>query len=61
MKRRWGVYSLHIKSNCYTQFTKLGETESELGQTDFVHNVTIKHFSGTNMQLGRTDMVRVRA
>ena len=33
----------------------------KLGQTDLVHNVTVRHFGGTDMQLGRTDMVRVRA
>ena len=55
MKRRWrGIYSLHTKSNRYTQFTKLG-------RTDLVNLVTIRIFGGTDMQLGRTDMVRVKA
>ena len=55
MKRRWrGIYSLHTKSNRYTQFTKLG-------RTDLVNLVTVRIFGGTDMQLGRTDMLRVRA
>ena len=55
MKRRWrGIYSLHTKSNYYTQFTKLGGTE-------LANLVTVRIFGGTEMQLGRTDMVRVRA
>ena len=30
MKNGWrGIYSLHTKSNCYTQITKLGGTDSE--------------------------------
>ena len=33
----------------------------KLGQTDLVQNVNVRIFGGTNMQLGRTDMVRVRA
>ena len=33
----------------------------KLGQTDSVNLVTVRIFSGTDMQLGRTDMVRVRA
>ena len=54
MKRRWrGIYSLHTKSNCYTQITKLSGTDS-------ANLVTVRIFSGTGMQLGRTDMVRVR-
>ena len=60
MKRRWrGIYSLHTKSNRYTQFTNLGGTES----TNSVRPnlVTVRIFGGTEMQLGRTDMVRVRA
>ncbi len=55
MKRRWrGIYSLHTKSNHYTQFTKLSETES-------VNLVTVSDFGGTDMHISRTDMVRVRA
>ena len=55
MKRRWrGIYSLHTKSNRYTQFTKLGPT-------DLVNLVTVMIFGGTEMQLGKTDLVRVRA
>ena len=55
MKSGWrGIYSLHTKSNRYTQFTKLGRTE-------LVNLVTVSDFGGTDMQLGRTDMVRVRA
>ena len=34
---------------------------SKLGQTDLVNLVTIRVFGGTDVQLGRTDMVRVRA
>ena len=33
----------------------------KLGQTDSANLVTVMIFSGTEMQLGRTDMVRVRA
>ena len=33
----------------------------KLGQTDSANLVTIRIFGGTKMQLGRTDMVRVRA
>ena len=59
MKRRWrGIYSLHTKSNRYTQFTNLGGTEST---NSVKSNVTVRVFGGTDMQLGRTDMVRVRA
>ena len=55
MKSGWrGIYSLHTKSNNYTQLTKLG-------QTDLANLVTVRIFGGTDMQLGRTDMVRVRA
>ena len=43
MKRRWrGIYSLHTKSNRYTQFTKLGKT-------DLVQNVNVRLFGGTDM------------
>ncbi len=31
-----------------------------LGRTDSAKLVTIRVFSGTDMQLGRTDMIRVR-
>ena len=31
------------------------------GQTDSVNLVTVSDFGGTDMQLGRTDVVRVRA
>ena len=34
---------------------------NKLGQTDLVNLVTVRIFGGTEMQLGRTDMVRVRA
>ena len=63
MKRRWrGIYSLHTKSNRYTQFTNLGGTESiNSVKTDLVNLVTIRIFGGTDMQLGETDSVRVRA
>ena len=33
----------------------------KLGQTDLAKLVTIRVFSGTDKQLGRTDMIRVRA
>ena len=58
MKSGWrGIYSLHTKTNRYTQFTKLG-------QIDSVHNVTVRLFGGTDMstrwdrivKLGRTDL-----
>ena len=34
---------------------------NKLGQTDLVNLVTVSDFGGTEMHLGRTDMVRVRA
>ena len=63
MKRWWrGIYSLHTKSNDYTQSTKLGGTESlNSVRPILANNVTVRVFGGTDMQLGRTDMVRVRA
>ena len=33
----------------------------KLGRTDSAKLVTVRVFGGTYMQLGRTDMVRVRA
>ena len=61
MKRRWrGIYSLHTKSNRYTQFTNLDGTEST-NSVRPINNVTVRIFNGTDRQLGRTDMVRVRA
>ena len=33
----------------------------KLGRTDSANLVTVRIFGGTEMQLGRTDMVRVRA
>ena len=33
----------------------------KLGRTDSANLVTVWIFDGTDMQLGRTDMVRVRA
>ena len=33
----------------------------KLGQTDLANLVTVRISGGTEMQLGRTDMVRVRA
>ena len=33
----------------------------KLGWTDLANHVTVRIFGGTDMQLGRTDMVRVRA
>ena len=33
----------------------------ELGRTNLANLVTVRIFGGTEMQLGRTDMVRVRA
>ena len=33
----------------------------KLGRTDLVQNVNVRVFGGTDMRLGRTDMVRVRA
>ena len=62
MKSGWrGIYSLHTKSNRYTQITNLGGIESLIGRTDLANNVTVRIFSGTDMQLGGTDVVRVRA
>ena len=62
MKSGWrGIYSLHTKSNRYTQLTKLGDRIEKLGRTDSANLVTLRIFGGTDMQLGRTDMVRVRA
>ena len=34
---------------------------NRLDRTDLVNLVTVRIFGGTDMQLGRTDMVRVRA
>ena len=56
-----GIYSLHQESNCYNLLTQLGDTQTNLGETDLVNLVTVRIFGGTEMQLGRTDMVRVRA
>ena len=63
MKRRWrGIYSLHTKTNRYTQFTNLGETELRNSVGPILeYLVTVRIFGGTEMQRGRTDMVRVRA
>ena len=33
----------------------------KLGLTDLAKLVTVRVFGGTDMQLGRTDMIRVRA
>ena len=33
----------------------------KLGQTDLANLVTVRNFGGTDMQLGRTDSVRVWA
>ena len=33
----------------------------KLGRTDSAKLVTVRVFDGTDMQLGRTDMIRVRA
>ena len=33
----------------------------KLGRTDSANLMTVRIFGGTNMELGRTDMVRVRA
>ena len=33
----------------------------KLGRSNLVQNVNVRVFGGTDMQLGRTDMVRVRA
>ena len=33
----------------------------KLGVTDLAKLVTVRVFGGTDMQLGRTDMIRVRA
>ena len=33
----------------------------KLGRTDSTKLVTVRFFGGTDMQLGRTDVVRVRA
>ena len=33
----------------------------KLGRTDLANLVTVRIFGGIEMQLGRTDMVRVRA
>ena len=64
MKRRWrGIYSLHTKSNCYTQSAKLGGTESlnSIRPIQQIIYVTVRVFGGTKVQLGETDLVRVRA
>ena len=62
MRRRWrGIYSLHTKSNRYTVFQSRWDRINKLGLTEVVNLVTVRSFGGTDMQLGRTDMVRVRA
>ena len=62
MRRRWrGIYSLHTKSNRYTVFQSQWDRINKLGRTENVNLVTVSDFGGTDMQLGRTDMVRVRA
>ena len=33
----------------------------KLGQTDLAKLVSVRVFGGTDMQFGRTDMIRVRA
>ena len=33
----------------------------KLGENELVRNVNVRVFGGTDMQLGRTDMIRVRA
>ena len=37
------------------------EDADELGELNIANNVTVRIFGGTDMQLGRTDMIRVRA
>ena len=60
MKRRWrGIYSLHKPLHITSQ-TRL-DRMVKLGLTDLAKLVTVRVFGGTDMQLGRTDMVRVRA
>ena len=46
-----------------TEFTLQSRWDriNKLGQTDLVNLVTVRIFGGTEMQLGRTDMVWVRA
>ena len=62
MKRRWrGIYSLHTKSKHYTVFQSRWDRINKLGLTENVNLVTVRNFGGTDMQLGRTDMVRVWA
>ena len=62
MRKRWrGIYSLHTKSNHYTVFQSRWDRINKLGLSEIVNLVTVRNFGGTDMQLGRTDMVRVRA
>ena len=57
-----GVYSLHTKSNRYTQLTKLGGTESENSVIPIQFNMWTLGFSvGPTCQLGGTDSIRVKA
>ena len=62
MEKGWrGIYSLHTKSNRYTVFQSRWDRIRKLGLTEIVNLVTVRIFGGTDMQLGRNDMVRVRA
>ena len=58
-----GVYIASTQNLTVTHnLPKLGGTElKKLGRTDSANLVTVRIFGGTDMQLGRTDMVRVRA
>ena len=55
------IYSLHTKSNRYTVFQSWWDRIIKLGLTEIVNLVTVRNFGGTDMQLGRTDSVRVWA
>ena len=57
-----GVYiastqNLTVTHNLPTRWDRI----VKLGRTDLANNVTVRVFGGTKMQLGMTDLVRVRA
>ena len=49
--------NLTVTHNLQTLWDRI----ENLGRTDLANLVTVRIFGGTDMQLGRTDMIRVRA
>ena len=57
-----GLYIASTKNlTLHTIYQTRWDRIVKLGQTDLANNVTVRVFGGTEMQLGRTDMVRDRA